>query len=404
MVRYGLEHFRAKSILMLQGPVGPFFKNLSDDLVRHGATVQKVNFNGGDRHFYPGGIDYRGTLDTWPDFLKTLFEQHTYDFVFLFGDCRKYHRAVHSAVSGYPEVTIGVFEEGYVRPDYITFEAFGVNGFSRIPKERSFYMSLSEAEVSIKPTIPVGNTFWYAAWAAIVYYGFGALYGWRFPHYKHHRPFNIWEAFYWLRSFWRKGTYRRAERHVEPFLLNEAKKSYFLVPLQIATDAQIVEHSTYEGIKPFIDEVIRSFADHAPEGTLLVIKHHPLDRGYRNYKRHIDAVAKPLGVASRVYYIHDQHLPALLEQSLGVVVINSTVGLSAIYHNAPVKVCGTAVYDFEGLTFQGSLDAFWSAAEHCRVDEELYRRFIGYVVNEKEINGNFYKALEASPNRSGIIW
>lgn len=404
MVRYGLKHFKGKSILMLQGPVGPFFKDLAEDLERHGATVHKVNFNGGDRFFYPGAIEYRGTLEAWPDFFKALFESRHIDFVFLFGDCRKYHRLAHGIVSQFPGVVIGVFEEGYIRPDYITFEAFGVNGFSRIPKQKSFYDALPENAVVTKPTLPIGRTFWCSARWAMVYYAFGAIFARRFPHYIHHRPFNIWEGLFWVRGFWRKHVYRVTERQTERLLLGEGQGKYFLVPLQIATDAQIGEHSHYDGIVPFIEEVMHSFAQHAPEDTLLAIKHHPLDRGYRNYRAVIETNARRLGVESRVHYIHDQCLPTLLEQSRGVVVINSTVGLSAIYHNAPVKVCGSAIYDMEGLTFQGSLDAFWREAEHFGIDEELYRRFSGYVINEKEINGNFYKKLPESPNRSGIIW
>jgi len=389
---------------MLQGPVGPFFRHLAEDLERHGATVTKVNFNGGDRHFFPGGIEFRGTPEEWPAFFKALFEAHRIDFIFLFGDCRLYHRLAHGIVSQYPEVVIGVFEEGYVRPDYITFEAFGVNGFSRIAKERAFYDALPEAAYETLPAKAVGRTFWYAAWWAIVYYAYGALHAKRYPRYVHHRPFNVWEGLYWLRGFWRKHLYRFTEGESERELLGTLKGNYFLVPLQIATDAQIKEHSQYDDITPFIGEVMASFAQHAPAETVLVIKHHPLDRGYRNYRSVIERNARRLGVEARVCYIHDQHLPSLLEFSRGVVVINSTVGLSAIFHNAPVKVCGAAIYDIEGLTYQGNLDSFWSAAATFRIDEGLYRRFSGYVINEKEINGNFYKKIASSPNRSGIMW
>lgn len=50
-----------------------------------------------------------------------------------------------------------------------------------------------------------------------------------------------------------------------------------------------------------------------------------------------------LVTADIIFYIHDQHLPALLEHARGAMMINSTVGLSAIHHNTPLKVCGTAI-------------------------------------------------------------
>ena len=42
-----------RRVLLLQGPIGPFFRNLGDDLIQAGATVHKINFNGGDWLFYP---------------------------------------------------------------------------------------------------------------------------------------------------------------------------------------------------------------------------------------------------------------------------------------------------------------------------------------------------------------
>ena len=71
-------------------------------------------------------------------------------------------------------------------------------------------------------------------------------------------------------------------------------------------------------------------------------------------------------------------------------VINSTVGLSALSHNAPVKVCGVALYDIKDLTYQGSLDDFWLEADSFRPDPDLFRRFRAYLIDRTLINGSFY--------------
>src|SRR5207253_3330067 len=42
------EALRGKRVLLLQGPVGPFFRRLAARLRAAGAEVHKVNFNGGD--------------------------------------------------------------------------------------------------------------------------------------------------------------------------------------------------------------------------------------------------------------------------------------------------------------------------------------------------------------------
>jgi hypothetical protein len=52
-----------------------------------------------------------------------------------------------------------------------------------------------------------------------------------------------------------------------------------------------------------------------------------------------------LGVERRVRYVCDVHLPSLLKKSLGLITINSTTGLQALFHAKPVKVMGSAIYD-----------------------------------------------------------
>ncbi len=67
MIEKGISTFRGERVLLLQGPVGPFFRRLADDLTRAGAQVFKVNFNGGDWLFYQNGaFNYHGRLEDWP--------------------------------------------------------------------------------------------------------------------------------------------------------------------------------------------------------------------------------------------------------------------------------------------------------------------------------------------------
>jgi len=404
MVKKGLESFRGKHVLLLQGPVGPFFKYLAQDLMDIGATVNKINFNGGDSFFYSGmAIDYTGTLEGWPHFFADFIESHWIDTVMLFGDCREYHRIAH-AIAHKNGIDIGVFEEGYIRPDYITFEEFGVNGHSQLSRSPDFYRFLEEEEFFISKTVSVGKTFWYAAWFAILYYLFSALAFPKFRHYRHHRSLSPWEAIYWIRSAWRKQWYKIKENGIMEDALNRLSKQYFLVPLQISTDAQVREHSNFVSIENFIEKIIASFSACAPKETWLLIKHHPLDRGYHDYSDFIMRTAKHHHVDMRVKYIHDQYLPALLEHARGVIVINSTVGLSAIHHNTPLMACGSAIYDLEGLTYQGKLDQFWDESKSYKCDRDLYHRFGGYVINNKQINGNFYRRIKKSQLKSGIIW
>ena len=400
MLMKGLEQFAGKRVLLLQGPMGPFFWRLRNDLTEAGARVFKVNFNAGDWFFYPrDAINYRGSMEDWPDSFERLIERLGIDIVLLYGDCRPMHRAAHSIAIQYG-LKIGVFEEGYVRPDYITLERFGVNGYSLLPQSPEFYHW--EA-----PRIPeeqdVGNSFWRWMAFTILYDLMGALGKPWFRRYQHHRPFTLLEGLPWIRSAWRKAKYLWLERGVQEQLTGEWRQRYFLVPLQVFNDTQITVHAD-SGVAQFIENTLLSFARHAPAGTLLVFKHHPMDRGYCDYADLIRRVAERVGVTARVRYIHDQHLPTLLRHTRGVVLVNSTVGLSALFHGAPTKVCGNAFYNIPGLVYQGALDDFWEAAPKAKPDRKLFKKFRAHLIARTQINGSYYRKLKQSGTHSGLIW
>lgn len=402
MLTSGLKQFRGKRVLLLQGPVGPFFRRFALDLEQAGAQVFKVNFNGGDWLFYPfGAFNFRGRVEEWPAYLEALLGQLNIDVMLLFGDCRPIHRLAHD-VARRRRLEIGVFEEGYVRPNHVTLERLGVNGNSTVSRSPIYY--LNNPMPPIEPPLPVGNTFWFAMLWAMLYYFAAGLLKPAFLHYLHHRPLTWLEGLPWLRSFWRKGYYALKERGISARLTGELAGRFFLAPLQVHNDAQIHTHSDFDSIAQFIDQIMASFAGHAPANAVLVIKHHPMDRGYFDYSKLIATRIKEFGLEEKCFYIHDQHLPTLLRLACGVVVVNSTVGLSALYHGAPVKVCGSAIYDMKGLTFGGALDDFWQDAQHARPDRNLFECFQSYLLRNTQLNGSFYKRLPIVASAAGMCW
>lgn len=402
MISGGLAAFAGKRVLLLQGPLGPFFKRLATDLEGAGAEVLKINFTGGDWLFSGGpSLMFRDGLDAWGPFLEKVLDEHRIDTVLLFGDCRPAHQIAHE-IAARKGIEIGVFEEGYIRPDYVTLERHGVNGNSLIPRSFDFYLRAKTGV--IPPVHHVGNMFWHAACWAVLYYLASALLWPLFHRYQHHRPLSVLEGLPWIRSAWRKVYYRRKERGAQHQLVTELSKRFFLVPLQVHNDAQVHTHSDFTSVEAFIGHVIASFAKHAPAETVLVIKHHPMDRGYHDYASVIQRFGEQAGIAGRLMYIHDQHLPTLLDHARGVVLINSTVGLSALTHGTPLKCCGAALYDMEGLTFQESLDAFWEGAATFAPNRELFQQFLGYLIDTTQLNGSFYRPLPMPGSAAGLVW
>jgi capsular polysaccharide export protein len=402
MINKGMDAFRGKNVLLLQGPVGPFFSRLARDMTLAGANVHKVNFNAGDYLFYPCGAHvFRGPMAEWKPWLEELLVRLRIEVVLLFGDCRPIHVTAHR-VAERLGLEIGVFEEGYLRPHYITFERHGVNAHSRVPRSPSFYRN--HPEVPRIKRKELGNTYWHMVLWGALYFGVGSLGKAWFPHYEHHRRMSLSEAWPWVRSAWRKLRYRVSERDVMPRLTSELDKRFFLVPLQVHNDSQISTHSSFPSIEEFIEEVIISFAHHAPPDAALVIKHHPMSRGYTDYARLIARLAFDQEVADRCLYIHDQHLPTLLKHSRGVVVVNSTAGLQALQHHVPVKALGKAIFDLSGLCHQGPMETFWHEAGDSAPDKDLLRRFVSFLIARTQLNTSFYKRTPGEKHGAQVPW
>lgn len=171
-------------------------------------------------------------------------------------------------------------------------------------------------------------------------------------------------------------------------LRNDLSQHYYLAILQVYNDSQISHHSDYGDVREFIEEVIASFAKKAPLREHLVIKHHPMDRGHRLYGLLIKRLSSIYGVSDKVMYVHDLPMPQLLNHARGVITINSTAGISALIHNKPLKVMGRALYNIDGLTFQGELDAFWTS--DFKPDTALFNKFRAYLKMNTQINMVFY--------------
>ena len=396
------KQLNGKKILLLQGPVGPFFWRLSKDLEQVGAKVFKINFNGGDWLFYrKNAFNFNWSLSKWPEYFERFIRLHQIEVVMLFGDCRPIHQVAHE-IATKCNLDIGVFEEGYVRPDYITLEKYGVNANSKISKSPTYYADLPD--IAKKNAINVGKPFWYAAMWGMMYNTADTLLKPYFRHYQHHRSLSIWQGLYWIRSLWRKWIFAYQQKDVLKTLTNNYDKKYYLVALQVHNDAQIHNHSEYISIEAFISDVINSFAMHAPKETCLVIKHHPMDRGFVHYGKLINLICQNQELKNRVHYVHDLHLPTLLNHARGTVVINSTVGLSALDLLCPVITCGNAIYDMAGLTYQGGLNTFWRDSESFKIDQKLHYNFLNHLIHQSQANGNFYKRLENAPNHTGVYW
>jgi capsular polysaccharide export protein len=378
-----------RGFLFLQGLATRFFERLGEALLARGHAVHRVNFNGGDRAFWRlrGAIDFCGREHEWPEFLERLVVDKAISDIILFGDCRPLHRAA-IRVAERRLLRIHVVEEGYLRPDWITFEEGGVNGRSDLPRDPGWFRerALSLPAWQDPPAVP--GSFRRRAIEDVLYTMASMAGVWRFPNYTTHRPYHqLIEYAGWLRRLaLRRQAERRAAAAIEG--LTDGPDPLFLFPLQLDCDYQVRVHSPFRAMHLAIDHVLCSFSAHAPQTARLIVKLHPLDSGLVDWAAMTGHAAVELGIADRLIILDGGDLGKLLARKPAVVTVNSTVGTLALACGLPVIALGKAVYDIAGLTFQGELDEFWSAP--TPPDTELFDAFRRVLADRCLIPGSFF--------------
>lgn len=385
-----LSGFR-RSFLFLQGSCSHFFMRLADAVARDGHAVRRVLFTVGDWVYWQGrpAEHYRGRRQDYTDFLGSLLDREGVTDLIMHGDSRLIHaEAVRLGIER--NIRIHVFEEGYFRPNWITLERGGINGHSRLPKDPDWYRAVGQTLDDPGNGEPVQNPTWLLAAHELAYHlpniGNYLLY----PKYRTHRPHvSAVELAGWALRFSKLPMLEKRDNESIRQLIASEKPFYFF-PLQLDSDSQIRDHSNYDNMSAVLEELLTSFAAHAPAGHLLVLKNHPHDIGVVNFKRKVGRLGRELGIDKQIVYLESGDLPLLLKHAQGVVTVNSTVGPSALVHHKPVIVLGRAIYDIPGLTFQGALRDFWVQCEPP--DMALFRYFRNTVIHSTQINGGLYSS------------
>jgi capsular polysaccharide export protein len=318
-----------RHILFLQGVASGFFSDLGRALVQAGHCVYRINFNFGDRRFWnlPSAVDYRGGLAAWPAFLNAHIRRWGIADIVLLGDCRPLHAAAIT-VGRNLGIDLHIFEEGYLRPDWLTHETQGVNGFSNLPRTIGAYLTDPSQDGPVQESLP-SDMLWRSL-QDVRYTLISLIMFWYFPKYRHYRPYHPLVEYMAgaRRLVYRYATRRPRAATLTAILAHSA--SFYVWPMQIEVDSQITIHSRFAGVEAAVDLVFRSFAEQAPAGAILVLTEHPLETSPRNWCRFITAQARRHGLADRVIYLVNGTPDSLLEASRGVVVINSTVGQKAL--------------------------------------------------------------------------
>jgi capsular polysaccharide export protein len=394
----GHDGAAGRRFLLLQGPHGPFFRSLGAMLARAGAQVWRVGFNRGDQVMCagrPGFLPYHGTVEDWPTHLDGLVAAHGITDIVLYGDTRPAHAAAVTLAAA-RGITVHVFEEGYIRPYWVTYERGGSNGHSRLMR-----MRLEEMQAALAASVPGGRDVsaaparWgemrqHIFWGAV--YHFCVLVANRpYARFRPHREIGVAAEFrlYLLRLLF-------MPLHWLGRALAEARVRfggfpYHLVLLQLEHDASFRAHSRFATMADFVEDVAQAFAKGAPAHHHLVFKAHPLEDGRAGVAGAIRAAARAAGIGGRVHFVRGGKLAGLLGQARTAVTVNSTAGQQALWRGVPLKALGEAIYAKPGLVSDLPLADFFRAAR--RPDPAAYRRFRAYLLETSQVSGGFYATL-----------
>jgi capsular polysaccharide export protein len=382
----GITRQWPRTFLFLQGVASYFFSDLGDRLQQRGHGVRRINFNGGDRLFWqpPDALDYPGDLAGWPSFLEARLISWGVTDIVLFGDCRPLH-AEALLLARQLDITTHIFEEGYLRPDWLTIEHAGINGYSSLPREIAGYPDTSQSDVVAHhvPTDMIRRSIEDVAYTAAA-----MVMAWKYPGYRRYRqyPALVEYASGALRLANRFFTARRRKRDIQSLITSGLR--YFVWPMQIEVDSQIWVHSQFTSVEEIIDKILISFANFAPCDAVLAVTEHPLETSPRNWRRYILNRAGSCGIRQRVRFLANGTPDKFLSHCQGVVVINSTIGQRALQLGLPVIALSRAVFNMEGLTFQNGLDLFWTDAKPA--DAAIVHRYRQGVISKCLINGGIY--------------
>ena len=383
-----------RQFLFLQGPHGPFFGQLAGLLKAAGHAVHKIGINAGDGFYWPHKEDYTaypGDREDWSFFLAEFLHRVEVTDLVLYGDTRDIH-AVAITLARHKGITVHCFEEGYLRPYWITYERGGANANSPLMD-----LSLDQMRDALGgnpgPCEGVPGQ-WGALWHHMAH---GAIYhfcvmfaNWRYPGYRSHRRISVARE-WWLHVKRMIQMPFHAAARVRAFRrLRGSGANFHLVLLQLTHDASFRDHSNFRSLREFVDMCCRGFAAGAPGHAQLVFKAHPLEDGREPLDPIIRAAATRYRIADRVQIVRGGRLGEMLDLSSGVVTVNSTAAQQALWRGLPLKAFGRSVYSRPEFLSAQSLPDFFAAPE--RPDVAAYQIYRQFLLATSQIRGGFYTA------------
>ncbi len=380
--------------LFLQGPHGPFFGKLGRMISRAGAKIWRVGFNAGDQFFWPDRasyIPYLGDARDWPARFSEILDTKSVTDIVLYGDTRPIH-AQAVEIARHRDLRIHVFEEGYLRPYWVTYERDGTNGNSRLMEmtvdDMRKALEMSDMDTAMPPA-SWGDMRQHIFYGAL-YHGFVLLANRRYRNFRPHRALTVSQEFKLYLQRLVLMPVQAVERRIATLRIRLGGFPYHLALLQLEHDASFQAHSPFDTMSDFLETAVEGFAAGAAPHHHLVVKAHPLEDGRVPIRRELRRLARAYGVSDRVHFVRGGKLAQLLDEARSAVTVNSTAAQQVLWRGIPLKTFGLAVYAKPEFVSTKPLRDFFTAAE--RPDRRAYADYRRYLLETSQVAGGFYSA------------
>jgi capsular polysaccharide export protein len=378
--------------LFLQGPHGWFFNRLAKMLRTSGAQCWRVGFNQGDAAFWRDKahyIPFTQPLAAWEGFFRDCVTRHQITDLALYGDVRTIH-AQAIAIAREMGLTIHVFEEGYLRPYWVTYERDGANGHSALMALglREMRKALKKCDLELPdPPAHWGDMRQHVFYGAVYHFCVMAL-NHRYRNFRTHRDLSVTQEFkLYLKRLWLMPLHS-LERRIETWRVRNGGFPYHLVLMQLEHDSSFRAHSPFSSQTEFLELVFAGFAKGAPRHHHLVIKAHPLEDGRAPIRQTIRRLTEAHGLKGRVHFLRGGKLAQLLNHARSAVTVNSTAAQQVLWRGMPLKIFGRAVYGKPEFVSNQPIEAFFANPE--RPDARAYRDDRHFLLETSQVPGGYY--------------
>jgi len=396
---------KLNKVLLLQGPVGPFFRQLQLLLCNAAIESKRVTFHAADALFSIRDLStpFTGKAAEWEQWIRAELEFGQYNCVILFGSDRPAH-ATAIKVAAQLQCPVISLEEGYLRSGYISCELNGNNaGGSSLMKYQHYDVDDLAPSQPLKQKMNSPRML--VMWSAI-YYAFRELTKHSGDIELYHRKTKgiLNEAVSWSLHYARRKLASFAEAYTVDRLGSKECAPFVLVPLQTPSDLQMQKYANGWTNEKLVIHCLGALKTGIAQQKI-VFKTHPLDQKANALTAFIKKQAKAAGLLDRIHILQSGNLSNLAEMSSGMVVINSTSAFSALHHNKPLLVLGKAIFRHPQIVTIGDTSSDIQAFFKQRNSKppEKITSFVKYMKSKALIAGDYYRLSDQHVTASNIL-